>query len=795
MSTIGVAASVPIARPAEAGALQRFAGIERQLLVRLATFTGLSAFVAWRYAGIEVQPPAGRVVAITAIAVAAAAAISLIRTRGDPSRRTRVRTVLVRVTVLVALLALALLAAGVPVHLLRPSRWGRLADHSRGGLYILSGTLWPYAGESAWARLDVLFALSAIAIAAAALAFWPGQRRSGAGRLVYGFRQLGALALLLTLYVTGVVDGPGRPATVDGILLFGLLAAWLWLPDLRPGRMVTTLAWLVPAGVIAAVLASEFAVGQSWFDYRAWDLLGSPRPEIAFNWDQTYGPLPWSRSRAVMFTVRAATPQLWKLTTLDRFDGLRFMRSGTDAGSYEGDLPTPGNALWYTFDRFSIRGLSSDLVPAEQGTTLGLGFARATRRYSDGTTQTLGRPLDRGDTYTVLSYVPAPTQADLSQAPRAFPAAYLRYTDFDLPAANQSGLHLAAPTRGSRGDVLRDRPVGSPRPGLAPAAAPGIEREILSSPYGPMYRLARRLAAGSHSTYDVVRAIEAYLKTNYTYSEQPPARRYPLESFLFGDRIGYCQQFSGAMALMLRMDGIPARVAAGFLPGTYDRRTGRYEVRALDAHSWVEVFFAGIGWVPFDPTPGRSSRSARALAAFASERGASRSAAGVPPRRLATHGLAVGSGSGTPPVAAVPVAAIAGSVAGGLALIAFLTWLVGWVRLRNSLEGDGELAAAELVRALRRLGYTIPASVTLAQIEQRVRARSGPEAARYVRLLGERRYAAGKGEPASMSDRRRLRLGLTAQLGLDAYLRGLWALPPATVGWRLVTQPDHPGDP
>ena len=794
MSTASGAASLPIVRPIETRALQRFASIEREVLVRLATFAGLSAFVAWRYAGIEVQPPAGRVVVITATAVAAAAAVSLIRVRGDPSPRMRVWTALVRVTVLVALLALALLAAGVPAHLLRPSRWGRLAEDSRGGLDILSGTLWPYPGKSSWARLDVLFALSAIPIAAAALAFWPGQRRSGPGTLVYGLRQLGALALLLTLYVTGVVDGPGGSATVDGILLFGLLAAWLWLPDLRPGRVVRALAWLVPAGAIAAVLASQLVVGQSWLDYRAWDLLGTPRPEIAFNWDQTYGPLTWPRSRTVMFTVRAATPQLWKLTTLDRFDGLRFMRSGTDAGSYEGDLPTPGNALWYTFDTFSIRGLSSDLVPAEQGTTLGVGSYRATRRYSDGTTQTLGRPLDRGEHYTVLSYVPAPKQADLREAPRAFPAAYLRYTDFDLPSANQSGLHLAAPTLGSRGTVVRDRTVGAPRPGLAPAAAPGVERELLTSPYGPMYRLARRLASGSHSTYDVVRAIDAYLRKNYTYSEQPPARRYPLESFLFGDGIGYCQQFSGAMALMLRMDGIPARVAAGFLPGTYDRRTGRYEVRALDAHSWVEVFFAGVGWVPFDPTPARSSRPGRTLAAFASERTAGRSAAGATSRRFATRRPDPGSGLATAPAGTVPVAVVTGSVAGGLALLAFLTWLAGWVRLRNSLQGDGELAAAELVRALRRLGYAIPASVTLAQIEQRVRARSGPEAARYVRLLVERRYAAAEGEPASMGDRRRLRLGLTAQLGLDARLRGLWALPPATVGWRLV-QRDHAGDP
>src|SRR3954467_2415814 len=63
------------------------------------------------------------------------------------------------------------------------------------------------------------------------------------------------------------------------------------------------------------------------------------------------------------------------------------------------------------------------------------------------------------------------------------------------------------------------------------------------------------------------------------------------------------------MALMLRMDGIPARVAGGFTPGNFDHVAKQYEVRDLDAHSWVEVWFTGIGWVPFDPTPSLSPAS------------------------------------------------------------------------------------------------------------------------------------------------------------------------------------------
>jgi hypothetical protein len=72
-------------------------------------------------------------------------------------------------------------------------------------------------------------------------------------------------------------------------------------------------------------------------------------------------------------------------------------------------------------------------------------------------------------------------------------------------------------------------------------------------------------------------------------------------------RRGYCQHFAGAMALMLRYLGIPARVAAGFTSGTYDRRTRQWTVTDHDAHTWVEAWFPRYGWIPFDPTPGRGS--------------------------------------------------------------------------------------------------------------------------------------------------------------------------------------------
>jgi len=76
-----------------------------------------------------------------------------------------------------------------------------------------------------------------------------------------------------------------------------------------------------------------------------------------------------------------------------------------------------------------------------------------------------------------------------------------------------------------------------------------------------------------------------------------------VEYFLFEQKRGYCEQFSSSLAVMARSQGIPARVVTGYAPGEYNPFTGYYDVRASDAHAWVEVYFPGYGWSTFDPTP------------------------------------------------------------------------------------------------------------------------------------------------------------------------------------------------
>lgn len=757
----------------------------RERGARLAAFTGLSGLAAWRYALIEARPPLLRVFLLTLLSALLGGAM-VASAAGEGGRGRATGSSATRLGVIAAVLLAALLVAGAPAQLLLPTGWARFAHGVATGIHSLASATWPYSGAGRWARLDILLVLSLLPLCAG-LAFWPEVRRGRGAAVRRGARQALAFGLLAALYVTGVIDSGDDVMRLEGLLLLGLLATWLWLPVLHGRQLLAATAWLVLLGAAGALLTVPLASRQPWFDYRAWNPLGAPRPAV-FAWDQTYGPIPWSRSPRTMFTVRTGAPGLWKVTTLDRFDGLRFINSGT-APALGNDLPLPLNDQWYQFARFTIAGLGSQLLPTEDGATEGVDSEFPVRYQADGTLAVAGRPVGSGSSYAVMSYVPRPTPAEMRQAPAVFPAAYERYTEFDLPSPGISGLGLAATDPVRRGVYVTSRTIGSPAPGLQPGAVPAVVRRILASPYGPMYRLVRRITLGARTRYDAVMGIQTYLGANYAYNERPPARRYPLEAFLFEDRIGYCQQFSGAMALMLRMIGIPARVAAGFHTGAYDGSTGTYRVAALDAHSWVEVYFAGIGWVPFDPTPPLSPGGGRYSPSYTQHSENPRQAiaaalGGVPPaavhHRAGSHRrFRTGAGVSGDVWPALGALVLLGALAGGA------RWMLGRRRLSRSLGGDGELAAGELAGALRRLGYELPSTVTLAQIETLVRVHGGVDAARYVRRLRDRRYAPGALAPAGLSDRRRLRHGLTAHLGLGDRLRGQWALPPGTLAARL----------
>jgi hypothetical protein len=130
--------------------------------------------------------------------------------------------------------------------------------------------------------------------------------------------------------------------------------------------------------------------------------------------------------------------------------------------------------------------------------------------------------------------------------------------------------------------------------------------------------LAQRLTRGATTPFDKAAAIERALQRDWTYSVEgghDPAD--PLSDFLFGRREGHCEYFATAMAVLAREAGVPARIVNGFYGGVWNPYGDYYAIRQADAHSWVEAWIPGPGWMTFDPTPpsGRYARAGSGLLA------------------------------------------------------------------------------------------------------------------------------------------------------------------------------------
>ncbi len=166
-------------------------------------------------------------------------------------------------------------------------------------------------------------------------------------------------------------------------------------------------------------------------------------------------------------------------------------------------------------------------------------------------------PLDR---YAFDALVPEATEAQLQAAPQAYPSWVIRqYTQ--LP------------------DSVPER----------------------------VRALARDITVRGRTPYDRAVAIERYLRL-IPYSldvPAPPSTRDATDYFLFDLKKGYCDYYATAMVVLARAAGLPARLVTGYASGTYDSYGAEYVVREADAHSWVEIYFPGIGWIEFEPTAGQ----------------------------------------------------------------------------------------------------------------------------------------------------------------------------------------------
>jgi transglutaminase-like putative cysteine protease len=480
----------------------------------------------------------------------------------------------------------------------------------------------------------------------------------------------------------------------------------------------------VTATLIAGLLAlsllgtTSVASGQPWRDWRAWGTAGPSDAHLGFDWMQNYPSLLDPANDAPVMRVNSPLASYWRANALDVFNGTTWSSiapSGDEltpiwepGGTYKYLLPTPspepsGRLVTESFHVVST--FTDHLFSGGSAESLRLTYEVPLRVPA---TQALSLDSAMGPTlnYSITAVVPQLKPADLLGRGRDYPAAVLRQ-DTALPFPALANLTGASPET-------------SWRLAMSGSAA---RREWLG-----LYRLNQQIVGTSSDPYEIALKIEEYLRANYGYSLTPPPTGYqsPYAAFLFRTKSGYCQQFAGAMAVLLRFNGVPARVALGFASGKRDK-DGSFLVTRNDAHAWVEVYFPQVGWVQFDPTPGSTIPGAgpsSANAGFAGmAAGAGAEAAGSAGVRPNTRALATNRGAnegGATGAAPAPAGRTFDWLLAGAALVALLVaWPMGRALLRrrglNHGDPDARLrAAVALVYAdLQEYGRAAPRSQTL----------------------------------------------------------------------------------
>ena len=736
-------------------------------VARVIGFGTLAALGALQWAQMVRPASSDALLACLLASLAAGALLTGVARRQPPARVRVAATVFAGVV----LLLVALAAAGVPLRYFGPRGWDDLAGAIGQGLGAVSTIRTPYGGLDEWTRIVIVLGGGALTGVAALLAFVP--RRGGA----FGFPAAAAVALG-TLYTLPVMQHDIRLPYLAGLLFALLLAAFLWLERVERRTAGAAVALVAVAALGGYVAAPALDRDRALLDYEELAQSLSAAKTTQYRWNHDYGPLDWPRDGREVLRIQARHRAYWKAVNLVAFDGTRWVQ---DTGQEPDGLERRAfDQAWVQRIRVTLRSLRTSQFVAAGSTQRIITPPGAATSITPGVFETTGEPLRRGHAYRAIVYSPRPTNARMRRAGSDYRGVPHEYGVVRLPDS-ASAAAARVRSRGGGGPAVTFpwwSEVGPPT--IVGAGDLDATAELEASRYGRVYALAQRLRAGTDTPFHYVRAIERYLAADrFSYSETPPPSRAPLADFLLRDREGYCQQFSGAMALLLRMGGVPARVASGFSPGARDTERDEFVVRDVDAHSWVEFWVPGAGWATRDPTP--AAAPARAQAADLAAGGGDRTATfGGSERALGrSPDAGIAGVPATPtqdggPVTLVMIATALLVLAAGAGLLAFVLRRRRG-RRRREAGGDGfDADLVELHRALRRSGRSAPPQMTLEALALRL---DGTPAQAYVRTLAAARYGYGDRGP-TRTDRSALRRELGAGLGLPGRLRAWWALPP-----------------
>ncbi len=404
----------------------------------------------------------------------------------------------------------------------------------------------------------------------------------GAHRLRLAFEPVLPAGLL---FIFSSVLGTGTQQ-VQASLLFGAsVAFWAvvqrsvnlaegnsWLAnDRRRGSIAVAQAGAVFAAlaVIAGVLVGPRLPGAEAEEMLSFRDSGDPTRVVVSPFVSIESRLV-QQSGVRLFTVASSQPSYWRLAGLDTYDATIWKVAG-DFSPEDGDLPgrdTAGGQREDVVQAFDIEALSEIWLPAAYApSSIVDSSARLTWNAESGSLTVSNEiPSSNGVDYSLVSSIPRFTTEELRGASDAVP-----------PEIAER--YLALP------------------------AVPDIVRTT-----------AEQVTAGQPTRYDQMRALQDFFQSfDYSIDLESPNGTDPLEHFL-ATRVGFCQQFAGTFAVMARLLNVPARVAIGFTwgdpIGTDDEGRTIYAVTGRQTHAWPEVWFDGLGWVAFEPTPGRGAPAA-----------------------------------------------------------------------------------------------------------------------------------------------------------------------------------------
>ena len=276
----------------------------------------------------------------------------------------------------------------------------------------------------------------------------------------------------------------------------------------------------------------------------------------------------------ILFSVASESPSYWRTTSLPNFDGTQWTVSQDLLDSAGGELASTaaisevGVAETEVTQLVTIQSLAGNFAPvADRPVQLRSATRSLFYEPQSGTLLVSKDGLNRNDNYQIVSTIVVPSA-----------------------------------------DTLQISSSSSP---------PDVEYLQLpqNQEIAELQQVVDQIVKGSTGNYEKLLAIQSYFRDNFTYSLDVPSSNSSTATLEFLNRkTGYCEQFSSTFAVFARLIGIPSRVAIGFTPGEQSpigtSNVQLFNVRSQHAHAWPEVWFDGIGWVLFEPTPGRGAPSA-----------------------------------------------------------------------------------------------------------------------------------------------------------------------------------------